>query len=296
MISRNLCFSTFVMDPKYLNIDNVNYENFKWDDQIEYKLNHTCEAIGKTGISKDKVCGKPAFFDVSNQIQLNYLKKEIQLLIKEQEELDDVTVIKKQTLLIKKKEKELKLFIATLDLFDNEALNNSKFYCRIHDPIKTSRTSDEKYQKKDVSYDYNVVQPNENGENKGVLPALLEELYSERIKVKKLMSQARKDNNKLLEDILNSTQLAIKVSLNSTYGFVGRKQGNLILKPLGQLTTYTGRQLIQQSKDYAEKDFIEYVQENNIATCTITTKQLDIPIQERDIILEQFKIKTHLTL
>lgn len=120
---------------------------------------------------------------------------------------------------IKTKEKEYKLKESSVDLFDENLLNNSKYYCRTHDPIKSSRTQDEKFQKKDVSYDYTVVQPhtNSNGEivNKGVIPTLLEELYSERKRVKREMSKAAQDGNKLLEDILNSTQLAIKVSLKN---------------------------------------------------------------------------------
>jgi DNA polymerase elongation subunit (family B) len=293
MISRNLCYSTFVKESSYLGIQGVNYENFKWDDKIEYKLNHTCEAIGKTGISKDKVCGKQAFFDVSLKQEFQFKRKEITDLTLELDNLDE-SEIKKMKLKIKTREKEYKLKESSVDLFDENLLNNSKYYCRTHDPIKNSRTPEEKFQKKDVSYDYTVVQPHINSEgvivNKGVIPTLLEELYSERKRVKREMAKAAQDGNKLLEDILNSTQLAIKVSLNSTYGFLGRKQGNLILKELGSIVTSVGRQLIEQSKDYSEGPFLDYIKENNFVTCTIKQKILDIPQQQRDIILEQFKI------
>ena len=226
MISRNLCYSTFVKDPKYLNCDDgddgspsVKYENFKWDDKIEYKLNHTCEAIGKTGISAGKVCGKQAFFDVSLKNELMHKRKEISDLTLESDTLDDLAEIKKMKLKIKTKEKEYKLKESSIDLFDENLLNNNKYYCRTHDPIKSSRTDDEKFQKKDVSYDFTVVQPHTNSDgiivNKGVIPTLLEELYSERKRVKREMSKAAQDGNKLLEDILNSTQLAIKVSLKN---------------------------------------------------------------------------------
>jgi DNA polymerase elongation subunit (family B) len=199
MISRNLCYSTFVFDENYLNIPDVKYETIAWNDQVEYKLRHTCEGVGKSGKSKGQVCGKQAYFEIEN---------------------------------------------------DNKT---KSYFCRIHDPCKKTRLPDEKYQKKDVSYNYTIVQPhkNENGEiiNKGVLPALLEELYSERKRVKREMAQAQKDGNKLLADILDSTQLAIKVSLNSCYGFLGRGQGNLILKELGSIVTSVGRMLIEQSRD-----------------------------------------------
>jgi DNA polymerase elongation subunit (family B) len=217
MISRNLCYSTFVFDEKYKNIPNVNYETIAWDDKVEYRLRHNCEAVGKSGKSKGQVCGKQAFFEVKN-----------------------------------------------------DENSNSMYYCRIHDPLKKLRDASEKFQKRDVSYNYTIVQPHyevdENGEkvkvNMGVIPALLEELYAARKQVKREMAKAIEDGDKLLEDILNSTQLAIKISLNSCYGFLGRRQGNLILKELGSIVTAVGRSLINQSKEYAEGPFLDYVKEN----------------------------------
>lgn len=241
-ISRNLCYSTLVMDPKYMNLPGVKYETIEWDDTIDYKLKHTCTGIGKSGKSKGQVCGKQAFFEIKNEL---------------------------------------------MDTFD--------YYCRIHDPLKKTRESSEKFQKRDVHYSYTIVQPsvNEAGEiiNKGVVPALLEELYTERKKVKKLMSKAAEENNKELEDILNSTQLAIKVSLNSTYGFLSRNRGNLICKPLGQLTTAVGRMLIVQSKEYAETVFGDYVKKNGLLKQKITEKKLELTFKEKEIVLKQFKCK-----
>jgi len=234
-ISRNLCYSTLVMDDKYRDISGVKYETIEWDDKVEYKLKQTCEGVGKSGKSKGQVCGKQAYFDV-----------------------------------------------------------DGKFYCRIHDPIKKERSSDEKFQKRDVRYSYTIVQPHkdENGNliNKGVVPAMLEELYAERKKVKKQMEKASEEGNKLLEDILNSTQLAIKVSLNSTYGFVSRNRGNLILKPLGQLTTAIGRMLIEQSKEYAEGEFLKYIKENSVLKQKIERKKLDYSEKEKELILNRFKV------
>jgi DNA polymerase elongation subunit (family B) len=235
MISRNLCYSTFVLDDKYLNIPDVNYETIKWDDRIEYKMRQTCEGVGKSGKSKGLVCGKQAFFEI-----------------------------------------------------------DGKYYCRIHDTLKKERTSDEKFQKRDVSYNYTVVQPHidENGEiiNKGVLPSLLEELYAERKSVKKQMAKAAAEGNKLLESILDSTQLAIKVSLNSTYGFLGRGQGNLILKELGSIVTSVGRMLIEQSKEYAEGPFLKYIKENNLLTYKLEYKSFDLSEREKQDVLKLFSV------
>lgn len=239
MISRNLCYSAFVMDSKYLDIPGVNYEKIAWDDKVEYKLRQKCEAIGKSGKSKGEVCGKQSYFEITNEIGI------------------------------------------------------TGYYCRIHDPEKKTRSSDEKFQKRDVSYNYTVVQPHKDpntGEivNKGVLPALLEELYAERKRVKREMAQAQKDGNKLLADILDSTQLAIKVSLNSTYGFLGRGQGNLILKELGSIVTAVGRMLIEQSKAYAEGDFLDYIQENNLLVQKLEKKVLDLTEEEKTKVLKRF--------
>lgn len=236
IISRNLCYSTFVKDSKFLNCKNVKYEKIAWDDTVEYKLRHTCEGVGKSGKSKGQVCGKQAYFDVSGH-----------------------------------------------------------YYCRIHDPCKKTRDASEKFQKKEVSYEYTVVQPhtNEDGTvvNKGVLPAMLEELYAERKKVKKQMAIAKEQGNKLLAEILDSTQLAIKISLNSSYGFLGRRQGSLILKELGSIVTAVGRKLLVQSKTYAENEFIDYLKNNKVLTQTIKYKEFNIPKQQKDIILNQFAIK-----
>lgn len=166
-------------------------------------------------------------------------------------------------------------------------------YCRIHDTMKKERGNEEKIMKRPVSYDYTIVQPSldeTTGEkiNVGVIPALLDELYSERKKVKRLMMKAAEDGDKLLEDIYNSTQLAIKVSLNSTYGFLGRSQGNLVLKPLASIVTAMGRKMIDQSKIYAEGPFVDFVRENNLCMHTIKVRKIsDLTESEKDSILKR---------
>lgn len=302
MISRNLCYSTFVMNPKYIGIEGVKYENIKWNDKVEYRLKHTCEAIGKTGQSKNQVCGKQAFFEVPLKRELEHLTQELDNMNIELSEMDEPGEIRKMKTKIRTKEKELKEFKSTIDLMDDNILIKPRYFCRTHDPIKKTRSASEKFQKKDVTYDYTVVQPtvDENGKNlldekghkinQGVLPALLEELYAERKKVKKQMAKASEEGNKLLEDILNSTQLAIKVSLNSTYGFLGRGQGNLILKELGSIVTSVGRKLIEQSKEYAEGPFIQFIKDNNLLTQRIQKINIDFSEQEKNIILKQFEV------
>jgi len=105
------------------------------------------------------------------------------------------------------------------------------------------------------------------------------------------MAIAKEQGNKLLAEILDSTQLAIKISLNSSYGFLGRRQGSLILKELGSIVTAVGRKLLVQSKTYAENEFINYLKNNKVLTQTIKYKDFNLPKQQKDIILNQFAIK-----
>ena len=233
MISRNLCFSTFVMDNKHLEHTDVKYETIEWDDKISVKINRVCEAIMATGKNKGEACGKQAFFNVA-----------------------------------------------------------FKYYCRIHDPMKKTREEEEKFQKKDVHYKYTIVQEGKDGKNKGIIPALLEELYYTRKKVKKQMSIAFKDGNSELGNILNSNQMAIKVSLNSTYGFLGRGKGNLILKELGSIVTSVGRMLIEQSKEYTENQFLEYIKHSNQLVHKIRPVENihSIPNHQKEMILAEYKI------
>jgi DNA polymerase elongation subunit (family B) len=303
MISRNLCFSMFINDPQFLPEDKtstgifkengITYERFKWDDKIEYTLNHKCQAIGKSGKSKGEICGKPAFFEITPEYTINNMTKDIENLEIELDGLDDKKAISSMKSKIKTREKDLQNF-KDLKL----SVDKPVYYCRTHDTLKNSRLPEEKFQKKDVSYDYVVVQPHtdaETGEkvNQGVVPAFLEELYSERKKIKKQMKVAMAEGNELLYNILDSTQLAVKVSLNSSYGFLGRKQGNLVLKELGSIVTSVGRSLIEQSKEYAEGPFLDYIKENNTVTQTISfNKDIieSIPDNQKEIILDQFSI------
>ena len=236
IISRNLCYSTFVMDDQFRDCKDVNYETIEWSDSVEYKLNHKCGALMKTGKKKNETCDKQAYFDV-----------------------------------------------------------NENYFCRVHDPLKKSRDANEKYQKKHIECSYTVVQPSydENGniKHKGVLPALLEELYAERKAVKKRMAIAYEKGDKLLAEILECTQLSIKISLNSCYGFLGRKQGNMVLKELGSIVTAVGRQLIETSRDFAENEFLEYVKDNKIITQKVIPKTYNYTTEQKDQLLNSYLIK-----
>lgn len=147
-------------------------------------------------------------------------------------------------------------------------------YCRIHDPFKKTRPKDEKEAKKEVHYNYTIVQKHKHpvtGEwvNKGVLPALLEDLYAARKWAKKKMSEAKERGDKNEARNYDALQLATKVSLNSCYGFLGRSAGNLVKKELAQLVTYCGRKMINQSKEFMEGEFLDIVKNKDLITHTI---------------------------
>lgn len=85
---------------------------------------------------------------------------------------------------------------------------------------------------------------------KGIIPQILEELWGERKKYKKLMKSAKNDTE---YNILNGIQLAIKVVMNSFYGILGATFGDLSERNIASTVTARGREALQQAKHYAKK-------------------------------------------
>jgi DNA polymerase elongation subunit (family B) len=79
----------------------------------------------------------------------------------------------------------------------------------------------------------------------GVLPRILGQLLAARRAVKKAMKSATGFEHALL----NGKQLALKVSCNSVYGFMGVNAGYLPCKPLAAIVTAAGRQMIEATRD-----------------------------------------------
>lgn len=139
-------------------------------------------------------------------------------------------------------------------------ISGEKHYCRIHNPDKTVQVEG---LVKNVHYRFRVVQATTQ---KGVLPTLVEELYYTRKRVKKESQQAYAIGNTVLAGLLDAQQNAIKVSLNSVYGFVSRSRGNLVCNAIGKMTTSIGRKLIQVSKEYTENGFVKHLQDSKLVT------------------------------
>jgi DNA polymerase delta subunit 1 len=86
---------------------------------------------------------------------------------------------------------------------------------------------------------------------KGLLPTMLDKLWKERKRIKKLMKSADEDMYK----VYDGQQLAIKVSMNSIYGFTGATFGRLPDKRIASAVTAEGRKSIEKSKEFAESNY-----------------------------------------
>jgi DNA polymerase delta subunit 1 len=86
---------------------------------------------------------------------------------------------------------------------------------------------------------------------KGIMPKILERLWKERKGIRKQMKSLSPDDS--LYAVLNGVQLAIKVSMNSIYGFTGARYGRLPNKRIAASVTATGRKMIDHSKRCAEE-------------------------------------------
>jgi DNA polymerase delta subunit 1 len=84
-----------------------------------------------------------------------------------------------------------------------------------------------------------------------LLPAILLELKQFRKQAKKDMAAA----TGFMKEVYNGKQLAYKISMNSVYGFTGAGKGILPCVPIASTTTSKGRAMIEETKNYVEKNF-----------------------------------------
>ena len=86
----------------------------------------------------------------------------------------------------------------------------------------------------------------------GVLSGILQSLWKNRKTTKREMNAA---TDPFLKTVLNAKQLAIKVSMNSIYGFTGAVVGVLPCLEISQSVTGCGREMIEQTQNYARDHF-----------------------------------------
>jgi DNA polymerase, archaea type len=86
---------------------------------------------------------------------------------------------------------------------------------------------------------------------KGIVPRILEELLAERTKIKKEM-KACKDKSE--RDALDAKQYAMKILLNSIYGYSGYARARLFSPVITNAVTSYGRENILRSKEVVESE------------------------------------------
>lgn len=88
--------------------------------------------------------------------------------------------------------------------------------------------------------------------NKSVLCKIEDSLIDERKKTKK---QMKGETDPFKYSLLDSKQLAQKVTCNSLYGYCGASNGSLPLKEIAAAVTYTGRKMIETTSRFVEKRY-----------------------------------------
>jgi DNA polymerase elongation subunit (family B) len=86
----------------------------------------------------------------------------------------------------------------------------------------------------------------------GVLSGILQSLWKNRKVTKKEMNAT---TDPFVKTVLNAKQLAIKVSMNSIYGFTGATVGALPCLEISQSVTGCGRLMIEQTQKHAKEMF-----------------------------------------
>jgi DNA polymerase delta subunit 1 len=104
--------------------------------------------------------------------------------------------------------------------------------------------------------DYTFVQSSE-----GIIPGILKRLWGERNKTKKEM---KNEKDPKMKAILDGKQLAIKEAMNSIYGVCGSSVGYVPCKPIASTVTFVGRNMINHSKECAEKWYNGSTESNGV--------------------------------
>ena len=111
---------------------------------------------------------------------------------------------------------------------------------------------------KGIENTYTYVKPKDSKKPIGILAEILKDLLESRSKMRNLGEEAAKTGDKFKADILNSLQLAYKVSANSLYGQCGAPTSPIYMKELAASTTATGREMLNVAKIFRGKDVSNY--------------------------------------
>ena len=97
--------------------------------------------------------------------------------------------------------------------------------------------------------DHDVIFVHESSQ-KGILPIILDELSQSRTMYKQLMKTS---TNEFEKQIYNTSQLAVKISMNSVYGFLAAHM--LKCKPIAGSVTAVGRKMIIDTRDFIQSKY-----------------------------------------
>lgn len=89
----------------------------------------------------------------------------------------------------------------------------------------------------------------------GVLPRIETELHSERKAAKGQLKSAKKAGDAMLTSVYDGKQLAIKLVMNSCYGFLGSRTSAITALPIAVSITAQGRYHIMETKRWVERNF-----------------------------------------
>lgn len=90
------------------------------------------------------------------------------------------------------------------------------------------------------------------GGRRGVLPTMLEKLAAMRKSAKGDLADAKRRGDTFLASLFDAKQAAIKVVMNSAYGFTGAAKGYLPCVPIAISVTTIGRAMIEKTRRMAE--------------------------------------------
>ncbi len=111
----------------------------------------------------------------------------------------------------------------------------------------------------------------------GILPHMLWRQYLSRKEIKNKMGQAKKAGNAAMVTTYNAQQLAVKVSMNASYGGLSTQSNRLANFPAAEITTYLGRTCIQA----CNKKLIEWGEDEVVYNDTDSAMILIPRITER---------------
>ena len=121
----------------------------------------------------------------------------------------------------------------------------------------------------------------------GVLSGILESLWKNRKVTKKEMNAS---TDPFTKTVLNAKQLAIKVSMNSIYGFTGAVVGALPCLEISQSVTGCGRQMIEQTQNYAKEHFACEIVYGDTDSCYVIFPE---PVDQDGTLTTLFKKAEH---